>query len=69
MTMTREEAIAALKRCPRCKRWITTIDCDHCWVDAHRCPPTVSVAIGLLDQAIKIGTEAEALRAKLRGIT
>lgn len=64
--MTREQAIERLAECPGCHRWITTPDCDHCWVDKHRCPPTVEGARAIIERAIKIGREAEAINAKLK---
>lgn len=70
--MTREQAIAALKMCGACKRWITTRDCDHCWVDQHKCPPTlVSMtpkAVRALKRAIEIGNEAERMLKELRAL-
>lgn len=33
---TREEAIARLRRCPTCQRWVTTATCDSCIVDRMR---------------------------------
>lgn len=66
MPMTRDEAIEHLRECGRCHRWITTPSCDHCWVDDHRCPPTVDQALGLLNRAMEIGREAELIAAKLR---
>ncbi len=62
--VTKDEAINALHQC-QCGRWITGQDCDSCWVDAHRCPPTLADATEMLDRAIKIGREAESLRRKL----
>lgn len=63
--MSRDEAIARLRKCAQCKRWITTVDCDHCWVDNHRCPPAPQAAVAALNRAIEIGREAEALKRTL----
>jgi len=64
--MTREEAIERLRACPTCTRWITTPDCDGCFVD--RMPPTPEQAIALLQRAVRLGLEAEKLRGQLRGL-
>jgi hypothetical protein len=65
-SMTYDEAIAALHPCERCGRWITVPSCDSCWVDAHKCPPTLDQARTSLLRAIEIGKEAEALMVKFR---
>jgi hypothetical protein len=64
--VTREEAIARLRECPACRRWITTMDCDHCFVD--RLPPRPAEAIAALHRAVLLGREAEQLRAQLRSL-
>lgn len=66
--MDRDEAIKALRMCGGCKRWITTKDCDHCWVDRHQCPPTllrdVPKQIKALERAVHVGEmAAECLQA------
>lgn len=66
--MTRDEAIAALVECPRCRRWRCVPDCDHCWVDNHRCPPTPPEAMRLLSRAVEIGNEAAKVQAQLLGV-
>jgi hypothetical protein len=63
--MTRDEAIAALKQCSRCWRWVTVPICDHCWVDQHRCPPTLARAQADLTRATELLTEAKAIAARL----
>jgi hypothetical protein len=62
--MTREEAIKALRMCPACRRWITTPECDHCWVDNHRCPPTPAEAQRILARAVALGAEAACLKSE-----
>lgn len=64
--MTREQAIKRLSECSQCHRWITTKDCDHCWVDRHQCLPSVERSIELCKRAMEIGREAEAINAKLK---
>lgn len=64
-TMTRDQAIEALRECRRCGRWITVPTCDHCWVDNHRCPPTLQQALAALKRAIELGDEAALVKAKL----
>lgn len=67
--MTRDEAIKALKPCGA-GHWHTGATCDGCWVNDHRCPPTmiamVPKAIAALRRATEIGKEAEQLLAELR---
>lgn len=63
--MTHDEAIRELRPCLRCKRWIVAETCDGCWVDAHRCPPTLRQALADLNRAVALGEEAAQLRAKL----
>ena len=65
--MTRDEAIERLHQCSRCNRWITTPDCDHCYMDrlpAALTPPTKAVA--MLTEAIDLGERAKVLRERLR---
>jgi hypothetical protein len=66
--MTRDEALKALRECPKCRRWITTPTCDHCWVDNHRCPPTPAEAARALARAATLGDEAKRLQAELKRI-
>jgi hypothetical protein len=66
MSQTRDQAIKNLQQCGQCKRWRTVPDCDHCWVDNHRCPPTVKQAIQTLNRAVSIGEEAKATLKVLR---
>jgi hypothetical protein len=65
-SMTKEEAIQALRRCLTCSRWLCYPTCDSCWVDAHKCPPTLDQARASLVRAIEIGKEAEELMSKFR---
>lgn len=65
--MTREEAITALRMCPACRRWITTPECDHCWVDNHRCPPCPPMPTGGATETVNYN-ETAYLRAYLRVI-
>lgn len=64
--MTRDEAIKALKECGVCKRWRVAPSCDHCWVDRHRCPPTLEQATTTLRRAVTVGQEAEVMLARLK---
>jgi hypothetical protein len=64
--MTREEAIQDLHPCEKCGRWITVPTCDSCWVDRHKCPPTLDQARAALVRAIEIGKEAEAIMKRFR---
>lgn len=66
--MTREQAIEKLRECGECKRWITTAECDHCWVDRHRCPPTVAKAKRTLQEAIEVGQQARLIMTKIQRI-
>lgn len=63
--MNRDEAIAELKQCRGCRRWVTTPTCDHCWVDQHRCPPTLDRALADLRHAVELGAEARRLAERL----
>jgi hypothetical protein len=64
--VTRDEAIAALRECPRCQRWRCVPECDHCWVDQHRCPPTLAEAVRVLNRAQAVGEEAVRLKGELK---
>ena len=66
--MTRDEAVAALVQCAVCRRWRCVPDCDHCWVDNHRCPPTPAQAQRILARAVALGEEATRLKAELARI-
>ena len=71
--MTKDEAIKALHECSECKRWIVARGdgpehCDHCCVDAHRCPSTPTEAAALLQWAIELGRKAERLRARMAAL-
>lgn len=61
---TQEQALQDLRRCSACGRWITTPDCDSCWVDRHQCQPTVESAAEAIRQAIELGEQARRLRQK-----
>jgi hypothetical protein len=65
-TRTREQAVKELRQCSRCSRWVTTLECDSCWVDNHRCPPTIERAVALCNRAVEIGEEAKRIAAKLK---
>lgn len=70
--MTREQAIERLKECAACNRWITTTNCDTCWVNNHRCGlptmPMMPEAVKILERAAQIGREADANLKDLRRI-
>jgi hypothetical protein len=69
--MTREDAVKALKPCGA-GHWHTGATCDSCWVNEHRCPPTlVSMLpsqIKALHRAVEIGKEAEKCLRELRAV-
>jgi hypothetical protein len=66
-TRTREQAIKDLIQCDGCGRWITIRgSCDSCWVDNHRCPPTLDKTLAMLNRAMELGAEATVLAAKLK---
>jgi hypothetical protein len=69
--MTRDEAIKALKPCGA-GHWYTGGTCDSCWVNEHRCPPTllreVPKQIKALERAIEIGKMAEECLAALKSL-
>ncbi len=63
--VTREEAIEKMRQCSGCRRWITTTSCDHCWVDQHRCPPTMAEVRQLIEDAEAIAPAVARLRRQL----
>lgn len=67
--MTREDAIKALRPCGA-GHWHTGATCDSCWVNEHRCPPTmvalVPKTIAALKRATEIGKEAEKMLTEIR---
>lgn len=68
MTMTREEAIKALKLCSKCTRWHTGATCDGCAVDTWGRAPTPRQALEAISKAIALGKEAERLQGKIRDL-
>lgn len=64
--MTRDEALKALRECPVCRRWITVHDCDTCWANNHRCPPTPAQALSALKRAVALGAAAAKMQEELR---
>lgn len=64
MTRTREQAIDDLRQCSA-GHWITTISCDSCWVNEHRCPPTLDEIEGLLREADQLRAVMDSLRRKV----
>jgi hypothetical protein len=65
---TREQAIEHLQQCGTCKTWRTDPECDHCWIGAHRCPPTPEQAMAQLRRAIEIGHEAQQIARRLSAL-
>lgn len=69
--MTREEAVEALKACGK-GHWHTGATCDSCWVNDHRCPPTllrdVPKQIQALERAASVGKMAEECLQALRAV-
>lgn len=67
--MNRDEAIQALKPCGA-GHWHCGVTCDGCWVNEHRCPPTMVAlmpqTIAALKRATEIGREAERMLAEIR---
>lgn len=64
---TREEAAVQLHLCSAEKHWITTPTCDSCWINEHRCPPTLADTNRLVREAQELERRALALRAALEG--
>jgi len=65
MAYTRLEAVEHLRLCSTGKHWITSLTCDSCWVNEHRCPPTLADAEKLVREATELQSRAAALRDKL----
>ncbi len=62
--MNKDQAMAALHRCSRCGRWITTKDCDHCWVDLHLCQPPSGQARDAIDEIRRAAVRVQELQKK-----
>lgn len=63
---TREEAAGMLRLCSAGKHWVTTPTCDSCWVNEHRCPPTVAEINGLVQDAQRLAIMVEKVRTQVR---
>lgn len=63
---TRSEAVTRLHECPARKHWITTPTCDSCWVNEHRCPPTLAEMGELVREGEQLNELVERTRAKMR---
>lgn len=62
---TREEAAGMLRLCSAGKHWVTTPTCDSCWVNEHRCPPTLAEVEAVLRDVGDLQGRAEVLRKRL----
>ena len=66
MPWTREEATRELRQCGTGKHWITTLTCDSCAMNEHRCPPTLAEINGLVQDAQRLAVLVEKVRTGVR---